>query len=814
MSTTGVSPTAPKSQLAQRGRVSSLMRIVIAVCSGIAWSLPLVGPSGTLAAGIGAGAGALLGQLLGARRLRLAFALPVFASTILVAWGAAAGVTGTRMVAESMGPGTALALGSSLRAGVLAFAAAGSLRLAAVKRPQLGALELVVASVGIALIFAGHRDGVVARPLWFADWAAERDLDPKLGLMFVGGLLALTVCLAAALETRRPWAMVALLPLALVGLFFATFVDARDLPQAQAANDLGLTDPNIGLPPRSDPNEHSGDQPQGQGQGQGGSRGERQPDDPLQEALRGSGQDQRDGQGGGGGGQGNPDQGGGGQGNPSQPSQGQGGGSSSPPPSETGQGGASQQAPDLRRDASSSGQSPAPMAVVILGDDYEPPTQAYYFRQQVWSQYSGGRLIETRLGGVDRDTIRSFPTRRVEVSDPPPSEHHKLVRATVTMVVRHVSPFALESVVSMQPATNPRPGRFWRAYSFESLAPTWEPEDLIGRSAGDATWTEEQWAYYLRGPEDPRYAELARSLVEALPEDKRHDPFMQALAVKLWMDQHLTYSTNERHAGVSDPTADFLFGNRIGYCVHFAHAAVYMWRSLGIPARVSAGYHVQQDEVQGSTILIQGNAAHAWPELYLDGVGWVILDIAAEQNLDPPSPPADAELAQKLGDWAREVPEEVDEETGEAPAVRQDYRQELALASMAMLLAFLFGTWSVKLWRRLIPAFCGGHSLPRVAYRRGLDRLAEAGVRRRRGESRESFATRVAANLPAFSEMTALHLMSRFSDPARPEQSEAARSRVRWRELDRKLRSQLRSEAPLLRRLVGWINPLSFLGAR
>ena len=382
------------------------------------------------------------------------------------------------------------------------------------------------------------------------------------------------------------------------------------------------------------------------------------------------------------------------------------------------------------------------------------------------------------------------------------------------MVVRHVSPFALESVVSMQPATNPRPGRFWRAYAFESMAPTWEPEDLIGRSAGDAEWDQEQWDYYLRGPEDTRYADLARSLVEALPEEKRHDPFMQALAVKLWMDEHLSYSTNERHAGVADPTADFLFGNRIGYCVHFAHAAVYMWRSLGIPARVSAGYHVPQDQVQGSTILIQGNAAHAWPELYLDGIGWVILDIAAQENLDPPAPPADAELAQKLGDWARELPETVDEETGEAPADRQDYRREVTLASLAMLLAFLLATSSIKAWRRLVPLFCSSVALPRVAYRRALDRLAEAGVQRRRGESREAFATRVAADLPAFSEMTALHLMNRFSDPQRPAQSEPARSRPKWRELDRALRKQLRSESAFLRRLLGWLNPLSFLGAR
>jgi hypothetical protein len=784
-----------------------LLRVLLAGASGLAWSLPLSGELGVVAAGLGAMLGALGGQILGRSRIRAGVAVSGLLVTVALAWALATGSTSTRALSESVGPGSALAMGAALRAGVLAFAVAAVLRLAATRRPQLGALELLIASAGLTLLFVGHRDGVVARPLWFADWAGEQGLDPKLGLMFIGASIAALVCFAAALESERPWAVASLLPLGILAFVFATFVDARDLPEPQAANDLGLTDPNIGAPPL--PSDTKGQDQPGSGQGGGkGEKGERPPRDSLQESLRGTGREPSQGGGGGGGQEGQAGQPGGG----GQSRQGQGGQGEK---SEDQQGqGQSQQAPDLRRDASSSGQSPAPMAVVILGDDYSPPTQAFYFRQQVWSEFTGGRLIESRRGDVDRDVIRAFPTRETEVVEAPPGEHHKLVSATVTMVVRHVSPFALESVVSMRPASNPRPGRFWRAYSFESLAPTWEPEDLIGRVAGRADWSQAQWDHYLTGPEDPRYGDLARSLVETLPEEKRADPFMQALTVKLWMDEHLSYSTAERHAGVADPTADFLFGNRIGYCVHFSHAAVYMWRSLGIPARVSAGYHVQEDEVQGSTILIQGNAAHAWPELYLDGIGWVILDIAARHNLDPPSPPMDAELARKMGDWAREQPKAEAETEQEVVEDRQDFRYELLIGSLALFLAALSGALSFKLWRRLVPHFCRPRALPRVAYRRALDRLAEAGVRRRRGESREAFAARVAPDVPAFTKMTSLHLMARFGDPARPAQSDSARSRSRWRELDRHLRGQLRTRAPFLRRLVGWLNPLSFLGSR
>ena len=42
------------------------------------------------------------------------------------------------------------------------------------------------------------------------------------------------------------------------------------------------------------------------------------------------------------------------------------------------------------------------MAVVLLDDDYSPPSGAYYFRQEVWSQFNGTRLISTRRADVGR----------------------------------------------------------------------------------------------------------------------------------------------------------------------------------------------------------------------------------------------------------------------------------------------------------------------------------------------------------------------------------------------------------------------------
>ena len=59
-----------------------------------------------------------------------------------------------------------------------------------------------------------------------------------------------------------------------------------------------------------------------------------------------------------------------------------------------------------------------------------------------------------------------------------------------------------------------------------------------------------------------------------------------------------------------------------GYCVQFASAMAVMARTLGIPARLGVGFlpgTKQSNGRQGVSL----NDAHAWPELYFEGIGWV-----------------------------------------------------------------------------------------------------------------------------------------------------------------------------------------------
>lgn len=453
------------------------------------------------------------------------------------------------------------------------------------------------------------------------------------------------------------------------------------------------------------------------------------------------------------------------------------------------------------------------MAVVLLGDDYSPPSQAFYFRQEAWSNFNGSRLVAAARPDVDLDTIRSFPGREVTVREPPPAEHRTLIHAEVALLVTHSRPFALEGLLKMAPAPNPNPTRFKRAYAFEALAQAVDYPSLFGRDPGNPEWNDAQLEYYLEGPSDPRYAELAKELVADLPEKYKGDPFAQALKVKLWMDEQLTYSTNERHAGVDDPTADFLFGNRIGYCVHFAHAAVYMWRALGIPARIGTGYHAEEDARRGSAIVIRSGDAHAWPELYLDGVGWVVLDISAAQNIDPPGQPVDEDLSKLLADMARKdgdpraEPERVEEES-------REFGDEIAWTLLWAMVMALTVLYSIKIWRRIAVLFAGATAMPRVGYRLALDLLAEAGYARDYGETRERFARRLERLSPTFARLTALNVAAKMGNPAQDPASREEFKLEAWKAGLSALRKERAAAVPAWRRFVGIFDPTSFFRAR
>lgn len=113
-------------------------------------------------------------------------------------------------------------------------------------------------------------------------------------------------------------------------------------------------------------------------------------------------------------------------------------------------------------------------------------------------------------------------------------------------------------------------------------------------------------------------AETARRVTQGTNND-----FDAARALEKWFQDNFTYSTQVQ----SDSSASYLeqfLRDKVGYCEQFSATMALMATSLGIRSRVAVGY-TRGTEVDGQDgpWRVSGKNAHAWPELYFTGIGWV-----------------------------------------------------------------------------------------------------------------------------------------------------------------------------------------------
>ncbi len=74
----------------------------------------------------------------------------------------------------------------------------------------------------------------------------------------------------------------------------------------------------------------------------------------------------------------------------------------------------------------------------------------------------------------------------------------------------------------------------------------------------------------------------------------------------------------------------FLDTYKTGICRHYATAATMMLRAMGIPARYTVGVLAQTEADLWTDV--KAKNAHAWVEVYVDGMGWVKLEVTGSSD--------------------------------------------------------------------------------------------------------------------------------------------------------------------------------------
>lgn len=155
-----------------------------------------------------------------------------------------------------------------------------------------------------------------------------------------------------------------------------------------------------------------------------------------------------------------------------------------------------------------------------------------------------------------------------------------------------------------------------------------------------------------------------------------HNPYDKAAAITNYLRSEIEYAPS---VSVPEGTVDrleyFLFEGKQGFCNYYASAEVLMLRSVGVPARLAVGFAQGESNLQNTFYTVRERDAHAWPEVYFPGYGWIEFEPTGNQvpierplereeqpdvGLDPAINPANPE------ELAQEEPESV------PPIERQD----------------------------------------------------------------------------------------------------------------------------------------------
>ena len=98
----------------------------------------------------------------------------------------------------------------------------------------------------------------------------------------------------------------------------------------------------------------------------------------------------------------------------------------------------------------------------------------------------------------------------------------------------------------------------------------------------------------------------------------------RAVALQRWFTSEgkFTYSLNVSQPDSSAALINFLTKTRRGYCQQFAFAMAVLARLVGIPSRVAIGY-TPGTYLGNGRWQVKTSDAHAWPELYFQGAGWL-----------------------------------------------------------------------------------------------------------------------------------------------------------------------------------------------
>jgi len=136
-----------------------------------------------------------------------------------------------------------------------------------------------------------------------------------------------------------------------------------------------------------------------------------------------------------------------------------------------------------------------------------------------------------------------------------------------------------------------------------------------------------------------RYLQLSPSVTQRTRDLAREimgdatNPYDTAERLENYLRANIVYQEDVEFPPENQDVVDYvLFDSRVGYCEYYASAFIVMARSLGIPTRMVTGFFPADRDAEAGGFLYRERNAHAWPEVYFEGHGWVPFEPTAARS--------------------------------------------------------------------------------------------------------------------------------------------------------------------------------------
>lgn len=195
----------------------------------------------------------------------------------------------------------------------------------------------------------------------------------------------------------------------------------------------------------------------------------------------------------------------------------------------------------------------------------------------------------------------------------------------------------------------------------DDAAPSWDAgPNLCDRVKEDLTY-----GYTMYGPYAWSETDRGTRKFERYISNMARKTVAQEVRNQLFSDTEYNLYLDSLPAG-TDPIEYFLGIGKEGYCMHYASAATLILQELGVPARYASGFVVKQDlfvREDGGTITkqdflekaknryaatVKDYYAHAWVEIYMDGIGWIPYEMTPGYTVADDSMPTDGKHDEEL----------------------------------------------------------------------------------------------------------------------------------------------------------------------